>query len=370
MSQPLSTELGVSEATFAIFNGGPDTESLIIPDARLLFSGDFKRSGSDLMLTDDAGQRAVVIDYFKHETLPDLASPEGAKLRGDVVQLLAGPLAPGQYAQATAPAPASAAQVIGKVDKVFGSATVLRNGVVVNLNVGDTLNKGDVVQTGSNSTLGISFVDGTALSLTAGTRMALNEFIYDANSNNNSGLLSLVQGGFAFIAGQVAHTGGLNITTPVAVMGIRGTAGGASCADAGNCQFFASRNPDGSLSVYQLTPTSGAATTPLRVEVGTIAQISATGQPTFAPATDLNPAVANLMTQLVQDYPQIIQNLAPPPTAPNPNPDPTDPNNRTDFGSSKGSSVTVAVDVPPPPPTVAASGPHRPLRRPTQRRYS
>ena len=336
MSQPSSTELSVSEAAFAIFNGGPDTESLTIPDARLLFSGDYKRSGSDLMLSDDDGQHAVVIDYFKYEKLPDLASPEGARLRGDVVQLLAGPLAPGQYAQAATPAPSSTAQVIGKVEKVSGSATVLRNGVVINLNVGDALNKGDIVQTGSNSILGITFVDGTALSLTASSRMALNEFIYDANSNSNSGLLSLVQGGFAFIAGQVAHTGGLNITTPVAVMGIRGTAGGASCADAGNCQFFASRNPDGSLSVYQLTPTSGAATAPLRVEVGTIAQISATGQPTFAPATDLNPAVANLMTQLVQDYPQIIQNLAPPATAPNPNPNPTDPNNRTELRLQQG----------------------------------
>jgi hypothetical protein len=255
MSQPFSTELKPSESTFAIFNSGPEAESLTIPDARLLFSGDFKRSGSDLMLTDDSGQRAVVIDYFKHEKLPDLVSPEGARLRGDVVQLLAGPLAPGQYAQAAAPGPVSAAQVIGKVEKVSGSATVLRNGVVININVGDALNKGDVVQTGGGSTLSISFLDGTVINFTASTRMALNEFVFDPNSNANSGLLSLVQGGFAFVAGQVAKTGGLNINTPVAVMGIRGTLGASACTDVpgvDRCLFYADLDTNGDPSTYTL----------------------------------------------------------------------------------------------------------------------
>src|SRR4051812_18131216 len=214
----------------SVSTDGADPSHITISDAHFLFHADFTRTGSDLTLTGEDGQRVVVADYFKHERLPALQTPGGAALIGDVVEALAGSRAPSQYAQAGASG--NAAQAIGKIDKVSGSASVVRNGTVVELNVGDTVNKGDVVQTGRDSALVLSFVDGTALSLSAGTRMSLNEFIYNPNSSsNNSGVLSLVQGGFAFVAGQIAHTGGLNFTTPVATMGIRGTAGGASCAD-------------------------------------------------------------------------------------------------------------------------------------------
>jgi hypothetical protein len=76
--------------------------------------------------------------------------------------------------------------------------------------------KSDVIQTGANSSCGVSFPDGTALNLVANTRMALNEYSFDANSNSNQALFSLVQGTFAFVAGQVAHTGDMKIETPVA----------------------------------------------------------------------------------------------------------------------------------------------------------
>jgi Ca2+-binding RTX toxin-like protein len=333
---------------------GPYAAAVTVPDGEFLFQAEFKRSGPDLALTGPDGQRLLIPDYFKQEHLPDLASPDGARLSASVVELLAGPLAPGQYAQATAPVPA--AQAIGKVEKVSGSATVLRNGVTVNLNAGDVVYKSDVLQTGSNSVMSVSFSDGTALNLSANTRMVLNEFNYDANSTSNSGLMSLVQGGFAFIAGQVAHTGGLNFDTPVATMGIRGTAGGAACSTATTCQFFAARNVDGSISVYQLIPHAGT-TTPLRVEIGTLVQISATAAPVFQPASDLNPAINNLMIQLTQDYPQIIQNLfvpatPAPPTPPTPDPGstPADPQR----SGALGSSNTVAIDLPstaPPIPT-------------------
>ena len=103
----------------------------------------------------------------------------------------------------------------------------MRNGTAVALNVGDAVYKSDVIQTGANSSVGISFPDGTALNLVANTRMALNEYSYDPNGASNGALFSLVEGTFAFVAGKVAHTGDMKIATPVATMGIRGTAGWA-----------------------------------------------------------------------------------------------------------------------------------------------
>jgi VCBS repeat-containing protein len=197
-----------------------DTGVVTIPDAHLLFTADFQRKGSDLVLTGDDGHKILVTDYFRHEKQPDLVSPEGALLSASVVELLAGSAAPGQYAQATAPA---AQQPVGRVETVSGSATVVRNGVAVDLNVGDLVFQGDVVQTRSDSTLGIGFADGSAFSLKENARMALNEFVYDPNSTSNSALINLVQGTVSFIASQVAKTGNMRVETPTATLGIRGT---------------------------------------------------------------------------------------------------------------------------------------------------
>ena len=81
-----------------------------------------------------------------------------------------------------------------------------------------------MVQSGSNSTLGITFIDGTVFGLSSNARMVLNEMVYDPNGSNNSSLLSLVAGTITFVAGETAKHGDMKVDTPVATMGIRGTA--------------------------------------------------------------------------------------------------------------------------------------------------
>ena len=61
--------------------------------------------------------------------------------------------------------------------------TVVRNGVPVALNVGDTVRKGDVVQTSGSSSVAIVFTDGTTFSLNANARMVLDEFVYSAGGD-------------------------------------------------------------------------------------------------------------------------------------------------------------------------------------------
>ncbi|HEX3598868.1 MAG TPA: hypothetical protein VHU84_01925, partial [Lacipirellulaceae bacterium] len=120
-----------------------------IPDAELLFQGDFKRAGHDLKIIGHDGRTFVVHDYFKTDNPHTLFAPDGAALTGDIVAALAGPLAPGEYAQATAPQ--SSAQPIGRVATAQGTAVAVRNGVAVTLNVGDAVFKGDVIQTQGDS---------------------------------------------------------------------------------------------------------------------------------------------------------------------------------------------------------------------------
>jgi fibronectin-binding autotransporter adhesin len=193
-------------------------DAIVVPDAHFLFNADFKRSGVDLILSGD-DREVVFHDYFKGEKRAALASPDGAHLTGDIVNALTGHV---DVAQAgTNPA---AGQVIGHVTKLQGNATAVRNGVSIILNNGDNVEKGDVVQSGSDSTLGITFVDGTVFGLSSNARMVLNEMVYDPNGSNNSSLMSLVAGTISFVAGQTAKHGDMKIDTPVATMGIRGTA--------------------------------------------------------------------------------------------------------------------------------------------------
>jgi hypothetical protein len=180
-----------------------------IPDAHLLFSGDYQRLGSDLVISDQL-HRVIVPNYFHGDKRPLLVSPEGAPLDANIVDALTGHVA---YAQAGAAAPA--AKIVGHVVKMTGSASIVRNGVAIVVNTGDTLYQNDVVQTGSNSTLGLVLDDGTAFNLSANARFMLNELNYDPNSTSNSSLMTLVQGAASFVAGQIAPTGDMKVATPV-----------------------------------------------------------------------------------------------------------------------------------------------------------
>jgi len=211
---------------------------ITIPDTELLFHGDFKRVGSDLKIVGHDGRSFIVHGYFKSDHPAALFSPSGAVLTGDIVAALAGPMAPGQYAQAGGTLATSDAQLIGRVATVSGDATAVRNGVAVALNVGDPIYKGDVIQTGTGSAVAIIFADKTTFDLGASARMVINDFVYDPNGSHNVEAVNLVQGTISFLAGAIAHDGDMKVGTPAATMGIRGTAVNVSIsADNGATNF-------------------------------------------------------------------------------------------------------------------------------------
>jgi VCBS repeat-containing protein len=230
----------------------PDTEApVVFPDSDMLFTADFRRSGADLLLV-GRETTAVVLGYFKDERRPGLTTPDGARLTGETVDALTRPENPGQYAQSSAAA-ADLRIPIGRVEKVSGSATVLRNGVLIQLYLGDTVSKGDVVQTGSDSSLTIKFNDGTVFGLSSSARMVLNDMVYAADSQSNSALFTLVQGVIGFVAGRIAKTGDLKVDTPVATMAIRGTAVHTEIAAfSGITKFSLLTEPDGTVGSFVL----------------------------------------------------------------------------------------------------------------------
>jgi hypothetical protein len=354
-------------------NDGSDAAYLTIPDAHLLFNAEFKRAGSDLLLTGPDGKRILVTDYFKHDKLPTLLSPEGAALTGDVVAALAGSQAPGQYAQATAPGPAAAP--IGRVESLTGNAVAVRNGVAVVLNIGDAVYKNDVIQTGANSAVGIAFLDASAFNLTANGRILLNEFIYDAAAtSNNTTLLNLVQGAATFISGQVSKAGEMFVQTPSATVGIRGTIFQLEILSADGQATLSVINYDN--QTHQVTIRSGGPTGPVigvASSLGGVWNIQPTGPlQAIAQETAKSPqqiqqelAVAQNVINL-QIAGQTIYQGPPfsPPSTPTPTtpgdapPGPPQPNPNPQNTSSPGSSGTqVPANTPAAPETVPAPTP-------------
>jgi VCBS repeat-containing protein len=276
------------------------SDAIIISDAHLLFHGDFKRSGVDLVLS--SGDHEVVLhEYFKGEKRAALASPDGAHLTGDIVNALSGHT---QFAQADGSASVAPA-VIGHVTKLTGNATAIRNGVSIVLNQGDTVHKGDVVQSGSDSTLGITFIDGTVFGLASNAKMVLNEMIYDPSGSDNKSLLSLVQGTISFVAGATAKKGDMKVDTPVATMGIRGTAvlveidfevpsqGGAPPA-----RFQVLVEPDGTTGSYILFDKTTLTPIATVNQAGTQTIINGQGAVSFVSSAQLSPDAQKIITDV------------------------------------------------------------------------
>jgi hypothetical protein len=169
-------------------------------------------------------------------------------------------------ASTTAPAPAAstADEPIGNVATLTGSATVTRNNAATPLKVQDDIFLNDVLQTSTNSTLGITFNDATTFNLTANAKITVDNYVYEDGGKQNAALFDIAKGTVAFVAASVAHTGDMKISTPTATLGIRGTTGlvevpeGAAVNNANNVAIKLYPDPDGRVGRIEVNDRSGA----------------------------------------------------------------------------------------------------------------
>ena len=207
-----------------VLDASSGAENLVVPGGSMLLVADFTREGPDLLIEGPNGEEIVVQDYFTVENPPTLQTSGGAQLPSDLVERLAGSATSNQYAAADGSV--AEAQPIGTVQSAVGEITAIRaDGSRVTLNQGDPVYQGDVIETAGEGVVGITFIDDTTFSLGEGGRMVLDELIYDAETNEGSSAISVVQGVFSFVSGAIAKSGpdAMTIRTPVATIGIRGT---------------------------------------------------------------------------------------------------------------------------------------------------
>ena len=122
---------------------------VVVPGGAMLLRADYTREGPDLALSEpDAGpdaQNVLVQDYFVQPEPPVLMTEGGAKVGPELAAKLAGPEAPGQYAQTE---PGLGEQPIGTVDTFEGTVTATRaDGTTEVLDEGAPVFQGDIIET-------------------------------------------------------------------------------------------------------------------------------------------------------------------------------------------------------------------------------
>ncbi|MGE5504838.1 MAG: FecR domain-containing protein, partial [Actinomycetota bacterium] len=279
--------------------------SLSIPGGDWLLHAQFARHGHDLDLTGADGRHLLLRDYFSHDHLPDLVTDHGAVIAGPLAARLAGPLAPGQYAQAGGETGLS---YVGDVSKVTGDATVRHpDGTQASIKSGDPVYQGDVVTTTSGGRVGITFADGAVFSLGGNGRMTIDEMVYDPAAAKGKETVSVVTGSFSFVSGEVAKTGidAMSVKTPVATIGIRGTTVAGVAAPEGQPNSI-SLLPNADGSVGQIAVANQAGIQVMSVPGATAQMTSA-----FVPPP---PPIVLPIQQIQQQYGQALQTLPPPPS--------------------------------------------------------
>lgn len=193
------------------------------------------------------------------------SAPSGA------TQLAQAQPAPAQPAPAPAAsdpaAPAADAppeEPIGNVATVTGSASVTRNDETTPLKPKDDIYLNDIVQTGANSSLGITFNDATTFNLRASAKITIDNYVYEDGGKQNAAIFDVAKGTVAFVAASVAKTGDMKITTPTATLGIRGTTGlvevpaGAAANNPNNVAIKLYPDADGRVGRIEVNDRAGA----------------------------------------------------------------------------------------------------------------
>jgi hypothetical protein len=121
--------------------------------------------------------------------------------------------------------PASAADSIGFVKTVSGSATIDRSGDAAAPAVGSPLYAGDVLRTGEDGSLGFVLKDGTSLTAGPDTVIAVDDYVFSPETDEFGMAARVSQGTVDFVSGLLGKAApeSVRVSTPSGVIGIRGT---------------------------------------------------------------------------------------------------------------------------------------------------
>jgi hypothetical protein len=117
------------------------------------------------------------------------------------------------------------AQEAGHIKVARGGVQVERAGQKTPAAVGAVVQAGDVVSTGADGSVGITFLDNSLLSAGPNSVLAIDRFTFDSTTHQGSFESSLRKGTLAVVSGKLAKQSpeAMKVRTPAAVLGVRGT---------------------------------------------------------------------------------------------------------------------------------------------------
>ncbi len=113
----------------------------------------------------------------------------------------------------------------GTFKTVRGDVTVVRADVHRAAVVGDGVTRADRLVTGPGSAAALTLQDGTVLSVGPDSVMDLDQFTYDATTQEGNIIVRLLRGSLRMVTGLIAKLKPEHVlvNTPTAVIGVRGT---------------------------------------------------------------------------------------------------------------------------------------------------
>lgn len=194
-----------------------------VPGMGFITDAQISQDGQNLVLKSPDGIVMVIEGYFNNETPPNLVAPDGKVLSPSLVKSFMSADA-AQYANEQVSM--NDASPIGEITEAKGTVTVLhQDGTKETAQKGTPLFEGDVIETSADGAANITFADESSFAVSNNARMAIDEFEFDAKTNEGENNFSMLRGIFVYTSGLVGREDpdDVHIKTPVGSIGIRGT---------------------------------------------------------------------------------------------------------------------------------------------------
>ena len=114
---------------------------------------------------------------------------------------------------------------VGQIKTVNGAVHVERDGKRIEALAGMGVRQSDVLVTGANGTVGVTFLDSSMLSLGPASTLAIDHYSFDTTTHVGRFDASLKKGTLAGVSGRMVKQSpeSMRVRTPASVMAVRGT---------------------------------------------------------------------------------------------------------------------------------------------------
>ena len=128
----------------------------------------------------------------------------------------------------SAPAPAVGQTTeIGRIKSVVGTAALWQGGQgpAKPAAPGAQLKVSDVLTTGPNGRIGLTFIDNSRFAIGPNSRVALSQFEFDDTTHRGRSLTTVERGSLGVVSGQIAkeNKDAMKVRTPTSLLAARGT---------------------------------------------------------------------------------------------------------------------------------------------------